>query len=121
MNRINLFIFYVSSLLGLTAIDAYEKSISHLNIVTDDMEIINGYDVILIDYQMPRMSGPNATEILRQKGYKGIILGVTGNVMKEEKEIFLSKGANRVLFKPLNIKQMEETLVSLKREHSIDF
>ena len=35
-------------------------------------------------------------------------------------ELFLSKGANRVLFKPLNIQHMEETLISLKREYSID-
>ena len=66
-----------------------------------------GYDVILMDSDMPRMSGPVATELLRQKGYIGLIVGVTGNVMQQEVDIFISKGANKVLFKPLDMFKLE--------------
>jgi CheY-like chemotaxis protein len=72
------------------------------------------YDVILMDSEMPRMSGPAATELLRQKGYIGIIVGVTGNVMKEQTDFFLSKGANKVLGKPLDINKLEETFKELE-------
>ena len=39
----------------------------------------SAYDAILMDFVMPIMDGPNATSELRKQGYKGIIIGVTGN------------------------------------------
>ena len=67
-----------------------------------------------MDSEMPRMSGPAATEALRQKGYTGIIIGVTGNVMEEQQIFFKSKGANKVLGKPLDIAKLEDTFKELE-------
>jgi hypothetical protein len=36
------------------------------------------YDAILMDFVMPNMDGPTATQEIRKMGYRGLILGVTG-------------------------------------------
>mmetsp|Transcript_24900 Transcript_24900/g.41622 ORF Transcript_24900/g.41622 Transcript_24900/m.41622 type:complete len:1179 (-) Transcript_24900:387-3923(-) len=74
----------------------------------------NVYDAILMDENMPIMSGPEAASVLRARGYRGIIIGVTGDVYKEQMDAYVAKGANAVLPKPLEVKKlralMEEML-----------
>ena len=74
------------------------------------------YDVILMDSEMPRMSGPEATEFIRAHGYKGVIMALTGNVSQEEEDLFMSKGATRVLFKPVDIVQLDQALKEVEEE-----
>jgi signal transduction histidine kinase/ActR/RegA family two-component response regulator len=64
-------------------------------------------DVVLIDYEMPIMNGPDATKAIRKLGYGGVVVGVTGNVLEEDVEFFQSKGADRVLPKPVNLKSLQ--------------
>jgi len=71
------------------------------------------FDVITMDYQMPVMDGPTATRQIRELGYRGIILGLTGNVLPSDMTVFLSHGVNRVLVKPLDIKAFDVTLQEL--------
>jgi CheY-like chemotaxis protein len=60
------------------------------------------YDVILMDNQMPVMTGVEATKVIREKhGFKGIILAVTGNALEEDIREFEEAGANKVILKPL--------------------
>jgi CheY-like chemotaxis protein len=65
------------------------------------------YDAILIDDSMPEMRGPEAVKIVRGRGYDGLIIGITGNTGKEEIDYFIAQGANTVLQKPLNSKELE--------------
>lgn len=57
---------------------------------------------------MPRLNGPDATQKLRELGFKELIIGVTGNVLSEDVNFFLSKGANRVLPKPVSMDLLNE-------------
>jgi CheY-like chemotaxis protein len=67
-------------------------------------------DAVLMDYEMPVLNGPDATEKLRQLGCAALIIGVTGNVLPTDIDLFKSKGANTVLAKPLNIEAFESYL-----------
>lgn len=73
------------------------------------------FDVICIDNHMPGMDGPTAAMVMREMGCDSFIVGITGNVLPEDIELFKSKGANAVLPKPFRIAQLEE----LQVEHSI--
>jgi CheY-like chemotaxis protein len=66
-------------------------------------------DSILMDYEMPVMNGPDATRIIRGKGYSNVaIIGVTGNVLAEDIEYFTSAGANAVLPKPVTVALIDD-------------
>ena len=67
-------------------------------------------DVILMDDNMPHLSGPEATEIIRAAGYGGLIFGVTGNSFADQVENFKSKGADMVFTKPLNMSELYEAI-----------
>ena len=60
------------------------------------------FELVLMDYQMPVMDGPSAAKAMREMGYEGPIIGVTGNVLASHVETFVSHGANAVLPKPLD-------------------
>jgi signal transduction histidine kinase/CheY-like chemotaxis protein len=67
-----------------------------------------GYDMILMDFEMPVMNGPTATRVLREMGCLCPIVGVTGNVLVADVDYFLSQGADAVLPKPLQLSALEE-------------
>ena len=61
---------------------------------------------------MPNMDGPTATRNIREMGYKGIVVGVTGNALEEDRESFLKSGVNEVLVKPLNFNALYRLLAN---------
>jgi len=67
------------------------------------------FDTVLMDYEMPRLNGPDATAKLRDEyGFEDLIVGVTGNVLSEDVDYFISKGANCVLPKPVSMKLLND-------------
>ena len=72
------------------------------------------YDAILMDYMMPRMNGPTSTKEIRVLGYQGLILGVTGNAMDEDQNIFMKAGATKVFPKPLELNLIFETFQGIQ-------
>ena len=85
---------------------SYEEAcdgLEAINIVMSAIERDQRFDVILMDYIMPNMDGPTATMHIRQLGYEGVIIGVTGNTIKKDIETFLNSGANWIMSKPFDI------------------
>ena len=72
-------------------------------------------DLILMDYEMPRMNGPEAVQRLRELGCTSWVVGVTGNALKEDTDYFLHYGADAVLTKPMTIDQLRDTCDMLGR------
>jgi CheY-like chemotaxis protein len=62
------------------------------------------YDLILMDIQMPEMSGLDATIHIREQMTEPIksipIIAMTANAMKGDDEKYLNAGVNDVIFKP---------------------
>ena len=85
---------------GQEALDLFDESVQTREL----------FDVILMDYQMPVMDGPTAIKALREKGYKGVVIGVTGNVLPCDKITMLEAGANNVLEKPFDINMFVDIL-----------
>ena len=59
------------------------------------------YDVVFMDFVMPNMNGPTSTKFIRESGYTGPIIGVTGNALPEDREVFMNAGATDVIIKPM--------------------
>lgn len=68
---------------------------------------LNFYSIIFMDNLMPNMDGMTATKLLRQSGYTGLIVGVTGSAMESEISLFESVGADCVMSKPLPLEQLD--------------
>jgi PAS domain S-box-containing protein len=62
------------------------------------------YNVVLMDIQMPKMDGYQATIKLRAHGYKGPIIALTAHALKEERERCLQAGYSEHMTKPINRK-----------------
>jgi CheY-like chemotaxis protein len=61
----------------------------------------------LLSYYLLCKNGGTATSQLRQTGYAGVIMGLTGNANEAEINGFLDAGANDVLRKPLQVKVLD--------------
>jgi len=75
------------------------------------------YDVILMDIQMPKMDGYEATKQIRalddKKKADIPIIAVTANAFEEDRQIALETGMNGHLAKPYDIPAIMETLKDL--------
>jgi len=78
----------------------------------------NQYDIILMDENMPNMSGIEATKVIRKyeietkKNYIPIV-ALTANAIKGDRERFINAGMDEYLTKPLNKQDFIDTLNKL--------
>ncbi|MEA1916132.1 MAG: response regulator [Campylobacterota bacterium] len=69
------------------------------------------YELILMDIQMPIMSGYEATTLIRQSDKNIPIIALTANAMKEDIEKSSEVGMNEHLNKPIDVKLLYDTLL----------
>jgi signal transduction histidine kinase/DNA-binding NarL/FixJ family response regulator len=87
-----------------------EVSIAENGQLAVDMALLNPYDLILMDMQMPVMNGLEATRTLRQRGYRGAIVALTANATREDVESCLAAGCDDFMSKPIDRQKLYENL-----------
>lgn len=71
------------------------------------------YALILMDLQMPRMNGIEATQAIRKiKAYKSTpIIALTANAFAEDREMCFQAGMSDFLSKPISAQLLQMTLL----------
>ncbi|WJG08671.1 ATP-binding protein [Aliiglaciecola sp. LCG003] len=101
----------------LVAVEMLKKMGVSYDIAEDGQQavtkIVNSshYDLVLMDIQMPVMDGYTATSILRDKGFKELIIcGLSANAMNEDHDKALEVGMNNYLTKPIKQDALQKML-----------
>lgn len=69
------------------------------------------YDIVLMDVQMPELTGLEATELIRNEINTEIpIIALTAAAMKEDEENAFNSGMNDFLTKPINIGKLKQKI-----------
>ena len=71
------------------------------------------FDIILMDWQLPEMTGIEICKQYRADGGKIPILMMSGNDSSAEKQMGLDAGANDYLRKPFKLKELSERINKL--------
>ena len=92
------------------ACEEAENGLIALNMVRDAINTETSvlYDAVFMDYVMPTMNGPDATLAIRELGYIGPIIGVTGNSHDDDQAYFMNAGLSDIIIKPLRMNKLAE-------------
>lgn len=67
-------------------------------------------DILLVDVELPGLSGNTAVFRLRSQGYKGHIVTLSATPTEEARKVALNAGADQYLTKPINIEEFSRVM-----------
>jgi len=107
----------------MVAVRMLKKLNCEVSVVNNGQEAVNillknSYDIVFMDVQMPIMNGIEATKLIRKRDKRAIIIAMTANVMKDEKDECFSVGMNDFLSKPVKMDSLSKIVTKhLKNSH----
>jgi signal transduction histidine kinase/ActR/RegA family two-component response regulator len=99
-----------------------KRGFSHVSVAEDGYQCLEmiqqqAFDALLMDVHMPGMDGMEITQTIRSHADPAIaalpVIGLTASVLKNERQMYLKAGMDRVLAKPLDVEAICQTLLSL--------
>ncbi|KAL7275253.1 hypothetical protein RUND412_001812 [Rhizina undulata] len=98
----------------------FEKAVNGLEALKAVENRKEGFDVILMDLQMPIMSGIESTRAIRKLererkvASKSLIIALTGLAATTDQQEAFEGGIDLFMVKPVSFKQLEKTLIELE-------
>jgi two-component system, sensor histidine kinase and response regulator len=90
----------------------YQAALANNGVEVTEMVNLQQYDLILMDIQMPEMDGLEATQMIRKYlEEQPVIIAMTVNAMKEDREDCMKAGMDDFLSKPVRLDEMINTLI----------
>jgi len=98
--------------LGVCEVIEADDGITGLDALRLELAEGRAVDLVLLDYVMITMDGPEAAKKIRAEvvGYTGPVIGITGNALPEDIAFFKAHGADSVITKPLTNAKLLDTL-----------
>lgn len=97
-----------------------DTNLFYIDLINDGSLVIetvmnNDYDAILMDVDLPNITGDQLTKLIRElpfKNIKGIpIIGITATAFADSIADFKAKGMNDVITKPFDLNQVVKTIL----------
>lgn len=85
-----------------------ERALKHLGTIS--------FDVVILDLNLPRLSGLEAIRVIRSTDQNLPILAVTGGHDPDLARSVLEAGANDIIFKPVGLDELTELVGRLARQ-----
>jgi DNA-binding response OmpR family regulator len=112
--------------LALTVSDSLTSEKHTVQIVHDGLDAqellrVEGYDVIVLDWSLPGMSGVDLLRRYRANGGEAFVIMLTGRDTVENTEIGLDAGADDYLTKPFDLRELAVRVKTLLRRPTTRF
>ena len=91
----------------------YQPQMASNGLETLKMLEDQAFDLILMDIQMPEMDGLQATRAIRSQknSHQPVIIAMTANALKEDREMCLEAGMDEYLSKPIQPELLKKALI----------
>jgi len=93
----------------------YRVDLAHDGVEAVDLALTGGYDLVLMDIQMPRLDGVEAAARIRSGLRGGVvprIVAFTAHALEGDRERYLAMGMDGYLTKPVRLEELAEVLLA---------